>query len=117
MKKMKVKHLSAKLENCRIDLDLFSDESFISKVFDEIVKELDMIFINKVYHKFNPHGLSMVYIIAESHIAIHTWPELRMIDLEIVTCKDSSDVLKGLEIAVKHFKPENIEKNVWEYTV
>jgi S-adenosylmethionine/arginine decarboxylase-like enzyme len=40
-----------------------------------------------------------------------------MIDLEIVTCKDSSDVLKGLEIAIKHFKPENIEKNVWEYTI
>jgi len=53
-----------------------------------------MTFIDKLSFKFNPHGLSMLYLIAESHIAIHTWPEYNLIDLEIVTCKEESDVWK-----------------------
>jgi len=113
---MKVKHLSAKLENCRIDESLLSDESFVKKVFDEIVKKLNMTFIDKVSFKFNPRGLSMLYLIAESHIAIHTWPEHKLIDLEIVTCKEKSDVIEGLKISMEYFKPEKVETNYWEYT-
>ncbi len=29
-----------------------------------------------VFHKFSPHGVSGVVVISESHLAIHTWPEL-----------------------------------------
>ncbi|RYZ71246.1 MAG: adenosylmethionine decarboxylase, partial [Proteobacteria bacterium] len=28
-----------------------------------------------VFHEFNPHGLSGVVVIAESHLAVHSWPE------------------------------------------
>jgi S-adenosylmethionine decarboxylase len=114
--KMKVKHLNAKLENCNIEESLFSDEIFVKKVLDEIVNKLNMTFIKEISFKFNPKGLSVIYLIAESHIAIHTWPELRLIDLEIVTCKEDSDVMESLEIAVNYFKPENVEKNYWEYS-
>jgi S-adenosylmethionine decarboxylase proenzyme len=113
---MKVKHLNAKLENCRIDKNLFSDESFVKKVFDEIVKKLNMTFIDKLSFKFNPHGLSMLYLIAESHIAIHTWPEHKLIDLEIVTCKEDANAIEGLNVAMNYFKPEKVETNYWEYT-
>ena len=113
---MKVKHLNVKLVNCRIDDNLFSDESFIGKVFDEIVDKLKMTFIDKISFKFNPHGLSMLYLIAESHIAIHTWPEYKLVDLEIVTCKEESDVIEGLKVAMDYFKPEKVETNYWEYT-
>jgi S-adenosylmethionine decarboxylase len=111
---MKIKHLIAKLINCRIEEKLFSDEKFMEKVCNEIVEKLKMKFLNKIYHKFNPYGLSMIYLIAESHIAIHTWPEYKFIDLEIATCKEDSNVFEGLEVAVKYFKPEKVESNYWE---
>ena len=41
----------------------------------------------KVYfHKFSPQGVSGVVVIAESHIAIHTWPELGFAAIDIFTC-------------------------------
>jgi len=113
---MKIKHLNAKLANCRIDENLLSDESFIGRVFDEIVDKLRMTFIDKLSFKFNPRGLSMIYLIAESHIAIHTWPEQKLVDIEIVTCKQESDVMEGLSIAMNYLKPEKVETNYWEYT-
>jgi len=53
-------------------------------------------------------------LIAESHIAIHTWPEYKFIDSEMVTCKEDSNAFEGLEVAVKYFKPEKVESNYWE---
>jgi len=31
--------------------------------------------ISSEFHQFQPHGVSGVVIISESHLAIHTWPE------------------------------------------
>ena len=31
--------------------------------------------VEVAFHKFNPYGVSGMVVIAESHLAIHTWPE------------------------------------------
>ena len=38
-------------------------------------------------HRFSPyHGISAVAILAESHISIHTWPELRYAAMDVFMC-------------------------------
>ena len=44
--------------------------------------------VNTVFHEFSPHGVSGVVVIAESHLAIHTWPEHRYAAVDIFTCGD-----------------------------
>lgn len=39
-----------------------------------------------VFHKFSPQGVSGVVIISESHLTIHTWPELNYAAVDIFTC-------------------------------
>lgn len=114
---MKVKHLSAKLENCRVERDLLSDKSFAFKILDEVVRRLGMTFVGKVYHEFEPEGLSVIYLIKESHIAIHTWPEYSLIDVEIATCKDDANVEEGLRILAEAYKASKVEKDYWEYNL
>jgi S-adenosylmethionine decarboxylase len=112
---MKFKHLAARLEGC--PRDLLNDEKFICSVLDEIVKLLGMRVLRKVSYVFPVEGVSVIYLWAESHVAFHSWPELGLIDLEIVSCKEDSDVLEGLEIIVREFKAKKVEKQLWEYTV
>ncbi len=45
--------------------------------------------VNYTFHQFTPHGVSGVVIIAESHVAIHTWPEYRYAAVDIFTCGSS----------------------------
>ncbi|HBM11210.1 MAG TPA: adenosylmethionine decarboxylase, partial [Rhodospirillaceae bacterium] len=50
-------------------------------------------------HRFNPEGVSGVLVLAESHISIHTWPEMGYAALDVFMCGDSRphaaiDVLK-----------------------
>jgi S-adenosylmethionine decarboxylase len=40
------------------------------------------------FHEFNPFGLSGMVVIAESHLAIHTWPEYNYAAVDIFTCGD-----------------------------
>lgn len=37
-------------------------------------------------HEFSPQGLSAIAVIAESHLAVHTWPEHGLATVDIFTC-------------------------------
>lgn len=38
------------------------------------------------FHRFSPWGVSGVVVIAESHLAIHTWPERNYAAVDVFTC-------------------------------
>lgn len=42
--------------------------------------------VRSVFHTFNPFGVTGVVIIAESHVAIHTWPEYGLASVDIYSC-------------------------------
>jgi len=44
--------------------------------------------VETVFHKFAPWGISGVVVIAESHLAIHIWPENRYAAIDVFTCGD-----------------------------
>jgi spermidine synthase len=47
--------------------------------------------LNTFLHKFSPQGVSGVVVIAESHLAIHTWPEYKYAAVDIFTCGTNVD--------------------------
>jgi S-adenosylmethionine decarboxylase proenzyme len=54
--------------------------------------------INSVFHTFNPHGVSGVVVIAESHLAIHTWPEYGYAAIDVFTCGDVVDPAAAITV-------------------
>ncbi|HTS21701.1 MAG TPA: adenosylmethionine decarboxylase [Casimicrobiaceae bacterium] len=58
--------------------------------------------VETVFHKFAPWGISGVVVIAESHLAIHIWPENRYAAIDVFTCGESVLV----EVASAHLKRE-----------
>ena len=45
--------------------------------------------VEVVFHKFAPWGISGVVVLAESHLAIHIWPENRYAAVDVFTCGDA----------------------------
>jgi S-adenosylmethionine decarboxylase len=37
-------------------------------------------------HQFSPHGVTVLWLLAESHLSIHTWPEERLACIDLFTC-------------------------------
>ena len=44
--------------------------------------------VQSCFHQFSPYGLSGVVVIAESHLAAHTWPEHNAMCLDLFSCSD-----------------------------
>ena len=53
--------------------------------------------IDNRFHRFSPQGVSGVVVIAESHLALHTWPEHRYAAIDLFTCGSTLDVEPGID--------------------
>ncbi|MCQ2559741.1 MAG: adenosylmethionine decarboxylase, partial [Clostridia bacterium] len=62
-----------------------------------------------VFHKFSPQGVSGVVVISESHLAIHTWPELGYAAVDVFTCGEKVDPWDACDYLVKGFQADSIE--------
>lgn len=84
----------------------------ISETMDNAIKKTnELTVVDKFEHKFNPYGLSIVYILAESHISIHTWEEYNYISIDMYTCGETSPE-NTLKEFLKHFTILNHKKQI-----
>ena len=37
-------------------------------------------------HAFQPHGYTLVYLLSESHLSLHSWPEYNTLKMDLFTC-------------------------------
>lgn len=74
------------------DFEYLVDEGRLLDKLLEIAKKLDLTVVNSFVHKFEPHGVSAVLILAESHLAVHTWPEHHYLHMDLFTCSPKTNV-------------------------
>lgn len=63
--------------------------------------------IEAFFHKFNPYGVSGTVIISESHLSIHTWPELGFASIDVFTCGEIIDPWKAFSFLKEQLQPEH----------
>lgn len=64
------------------------------------------------YGDHNPEfGFTYYVTLGQSHIAIHTWPEQWLMNIDIFTCGDEGDPVAIYERVVSTLKPDRIRKN------
>ena len=68
-----------------------NDVEYIESSLIKATKASNATIISHNFHKFSPYGVSGVVVIAESHVAIHTWPEYNYAAVDIFTCGDTID--------------------------
>lgn len=81
------RHLLVEYYGC--DLERINDKEFLRDALLEAARRAHATIVTDVFHAFNPHGISGVVVIAESHIAVHTWPEHGCVAIDIFSCGES----------------------------
>lgn len=76
--------LLVELYNC--DPDVLNDVNAIENHMEQAAEAAGATIVEKTFHHFSPHGVSGVVVIAESHLAIHTWPEYGYAAVDLFTC-------------------------------
>ncbi len=85
-----------------------NDVEFIEQSMLDATKAANATIISHNFHKFSPYGVSGVVVIAESHVAIHTWPEYNYAAVDIFTCGDTIDPWAIQEFLKDAFRSGNI---------
>lgn len=78
------KHFLLELSGC--PYELLNNKNFIRETLLCAARAANATVVSTNFHTFSPYGVSGVVVIAESHITIHTWPELGYAALDIFTC-------------------------------
>jgi S-adenosylmethionine decarboxylase len=88
---------------------IIEDSKKVEKILVKAVKEAKSTPLKTVMYKFSPQGLTGVVLLAESHIAYHSWPEANYLAIDIFTCGDKAMPFKALDYLVKAIEPEKVE--------
>ena len=78
------RHLLVDFLQC--DPDLLNDEQSLLSRCVAAAGAMGATVVGQHAHRFEPIGVSVVVILAESHLSLHTWPEHCMASLDIFTC-------------------------------
>ena len=77
------------------DRDIFGDPQRIKNLMNKAACVSGASILRSVFQRFDPHGVSGVVVIAESHIAVHTWPEYGYAAVDLVTRSERIDPWKA----------------------
>ena len=65
--------------------------------------------VGDMFHRFQPHGVAGTVLLAESHLAIHTWLEEKFVTVDVYVCNylenNTQKALKLYAALKAHFKP------------
>lgn len=92
------------------DPKVLDDQAAILEALTLAAKAANATILRTVSHKFDPQGVTAFILLAESHISIHTWPELNRAAVDIYTCGTHTDPESGLEALLSHLMAKCVTK-------
>jgi S-adenosylmethionine decarboxylase len=74
------------IDFCDCQSERLADQTGLRRAMVDAVREAGGTYVTDIFHEFSPYGLSGVVVIAESHLAVHTWPEHGYAAVDIFSC-------------------------------
>jgi S-adenosylmethionine decarboxylase len=85
-------HLTADLRCCDATSPLMLDVAALRVCCLHAVAQAGLTAVGEVFHRFPaPGGVTGVVLLAESHLAVHTWPELGAVTVDVYVCHFNGD--------------------------
>jgi S-adenosylmethionine decarboxylase proenzyme len=99
------RHLLLELKIC--NKEALDDLNFLKECLNEAAIQCGATVVGESFYHFSPYGVSGVVNIAESHIAIHTWPEHRYAAVDVFTCGNDVDPEKAAKLIIERLEAQS----------
>ena len=67
--------------------------------------------------KFQPQGVTLLALLAESHASIHSWPEIGYCAIDLYTCGDTTQTHKAAKFLADELKANTVEQKELERSI
>ena len=115
-------HLTADLHGVSPALAALTDVDALRQCCLSAVAASGLVPVGELFHRFapagdgtQPTGVTGVVLLAESHLAVHTWPELGAVTLDVYVCNFGADnsarAHSLLGALIDAFAPARVERH------
>jgi S-adenosylmethionine decarboxylase proenzyme len=84
-------HLLGEWYGCPADKPEMLHAEPLRRACIEAVERAGLTIVGERFHQFEPQGVTGAVILAESHLAIHTWPEMGSVTIDVYVCNYTTD--------------------------
>jgi S-adenosylmethionine decarboxylase len=84
-------HLLGEWYGCAADLPEMTDANALRTLCMTLAASSGMTIVGERFHQFEPGGVTGTVLLAESHLAIHTWPEHGFVTIDVYVCNYTTD--------------------------
>ena len=81
---MQLSIIVATLEGC--PFEILDDPEHVERLLRESIEVGGFTNLHTHVHRFEPQGVTGTAVLSESHIAVHSWPELGVLFVDMATC-------------------------------
>jgi S-adenosylmethionine decarboxylase len=119
-------HLTADLRDCPVARAVMTEPDALRASCVAAVLGAGLQPVAELFHRFAPApgaradapvGITGVVLLAESHLAVHTWPEIASVTLDVYVCNlgvdNSARAHALLASLIDAFAPGAVERHAW----
>ena len=113
-------HLTADLHGCSLSTLAMTDLQALRALCLGAVAVAGLTQVGELFHRFaqisdEPQGITGVVLLAESHVAVHTWPERGAVTLDVYVCNFEADNSARAEVLLgallQGFAPARVQRH------
>jgi len=109
-------HIVANLYRCRGDARYLTDADALRRFCFDTIGDSGLAILGDLFHQFpGGGGVTGCVVLAESHVAVHTWPELEGVTLDVYVCNYTRDNSARARTVVDEFvalfAPEDVVRH------
>lgn len=102
------RHLILDLYEC--DPEVLDDYEKLEHLLETALRMAKATILRIFGEKFQPQGVTILALLAESHASIHSWPELKYCAIDLYTCGDTTETHKAAEFLKTKLKAKIAEE-------
>jgi S-adenosylmethionine decarboxylase proenzyme len=84
-------HLLGEWYGCPANEPLLTQADALRALCRRVVEDAGLTIVGDRFHQFEPQGVTGTVLLAESHLAIHTWPEHGFVTIDVYVCNYTTD--------------------------
>lgn len=96
------KHLIADIRNIS-NFEMLNTVDGIKPLMEKIIEEINLNVVGEAHKQFEPIGATCLYLLSESHLSAHSYPELRYLAIDLYHCSDEINMDDVLDIIYMYF--------------
>ncbi|QLG38769.1 adenosylmethionine decarboxylase [Paenibacillus sp. E222] len=89
-----------------VDFDLLNSAEYLQAQLVEAAEACGATVMSVQSKQFEPQGATVLVLLSESHLSIHTYPERGFAAIDCYTCGETVDPQMAIDYLVSVLKPE-----------